>query len=193
MICQLGSLSHNNEVLHENTHKLYCHMYTLHILSNVFTNMYADFSHEICVDFKKKESIVCWCCYFKLATYIYISYWASLMCNFITYAWLSSDGLSVKFVSNNWAWCWAFVSFRVGGGLSSNSQESKGFALRSELGGSILCLTAISTSFDLQYSVLIIRSSNGISSGPCCNFDARSAKSSVSFVNLYFLTSVHSN
>ena len=90
-------------------------------------------------------------CHFKPATYILLtfSYMAS---NFITFVGVNFDWLSIKRnVAKNWAWCWAFSSFTLGGGPLSTSKESKGSALRSKLGGSILCPKAISTNFDMQY------------------------------------------
>ena len=82
----------------------------------------------------KKESIVYWCCHFKLATNILMSF-SNVAYNFSTFVGVNSNGLSIKNVGNNWARCWAFVNFLTNRGLSPTSKESKGYALRSKLGG----------------------------------------------------------
>ena len=50
IIWQIGPLCHNNEVFHENTHFVVCHMYKINILSNLFTNMqkYTNISWNLC-------------------------------------------------------------------------------------------------------------------------------------------------
>ena len=130
-----------------------------------------------CVDLKK-ESIVCWCCHFKWAACISLSC-SDMACGFVMFVRVNSDGLFVKVAGTNRARCRGVAAFVIGGGWSSASQESwRAFALRSKLGGSILCPKAISTSSDVERwaSVmaspsLIIWSSNGIPSCPRCSFD----------------------
>jgi hypothetical protein len=47
---------------------------------------------------------------------------------------------------------------QIGGGLSSSCEESKGFASRSKLGGSIIFPNAISTSSYMGYSTSMMSS-----------------------------------
>jgi hypothetical protein len=86
----------------------------------------------------KKESIVRWCCHFKLATNILLSF-SNMPYNFIRFAGVKSNELSIKNVANSWACCWASVSFTISGGLSSTSKGFTVLAVRSKLAGSILC------------------------------------------------------
>ena len=103
----------------------------------------ANFSHEIYVGLKK-ESIVYWCCCFKLITHVLLSF-SHMVCNFIMSIGVKSYGLSIKTIGNKWAWCWASTNVTISGGLSSKSRVSKGSTLRSKLGGFILCHKLIST------------------------------------------------
>ena len=92
-----------------------------------------------------------------------------MACGFITSACFNINALFINDVVNNWAWCYAPANFIIGGGLLSTSRESKGSALTSKLGGSILYPKAqrayipsvrdpISTSFDMQYSTTMMSS-----------------------------------
>ena len=82
-----------------------------------------NFSHETYVH-SKKESIVSWCCNFKLATHLLLRF-SDMAYNLTTFAWVNSNGLSIKNVNNNWAWWWASASYIIGEGLSSTSRKFK--------------------------------------------------------------------
>jgi hypothetical protein len=93
---QIQPLCHISKVPHRK--------YILDILSHVkfkysfkYPYKYANFSHENYVDLKK-ELIVHWCCHFIIATCISTSF-SDMGRSFITFAIITSNGLSIKNVA----------------------------------------------------------------------------------------------
>ena len=75
------------------THIRYISIYLKLIFFKCFYK-YANLSHELFVDLKK-ESIVRWCCHFKLATCNLISF-SDVAYSFITFVGVNSNRLSIK-------------------------------------------------------------------------------------------------
>ena len=142
IIWQINHLCHNNKVLHENTHEIFSHKYKINKHS-----LQMSFSWNLCGLEEGINSLL------MLPLQFSNKY-------LIEFLW---DGLQFHYVckcnvANNWAWCWASTNFIIGGGLSSTSEESKGYALRSKIGGFILYPKAISTSSIMQYSTSMMSS-----------------------------------
>ena len=55
IIWQIGPLCHNNEALHENSHKIFCHMQNKYTFKCLYK--YANFFHDIYVDLKEKSIV----------------------------------------------------------------------------------------------------------------------------------------
>ena len=122
---QINEYSDNNEALHKNTHSIFCQIQNIYSFKYLYK--YVFFSHEIYVNLKK-ESIMCWCCHFILATNILLSFY-HMACTFIIYVEVSFNTLLIKNVAKNWALCWEYANFIMFGVLSSTCIESKGFVL----------------------------------------------------------------
>ena len=101
------------------THIRYFSTYTKWFSFSFFKCLYkyANFCHELFVDLKK-ESIVYWCCHFKLATCILLSFY-NMACNFMTSSRVKSNGLAIENVADKWTWCWEPANFTISAGPSS--------------------------------------------------------------------------
>ena len=98
IIWQIGPGCHNNEVLHTNTLEIFCHKEILWVFFQMYYK-YVNSPHRTYVDLKE-ESIVLWCCHFKLATNILLSF-SNMPCNFIRFAGVKSNELSIKNLANS--------------------------------------------------------------------------------------------
>ena len=90
---QIGSPCHNTEVPRENAHYVLFQVHKTRILSNVFTNMQVFLMKSMWT--LKKESLIQWCCHFRSATYIVLSF-SDTAYNFITFIGVNYDGVVHK-------------------------------------------------------------------------------------------------
>lgn len=80
IIWQLGPLWHNNKVLHENTHYIFCHTSKVNILTNVSTNKHFFFSWNPC-ELEVINNLLMLA--LQLATYILLSF-SNMAYNFMS-------------------------------------------------------------------------------------------------------------